>query len=86
VGQTVEGIPTTYALHDLSRKLGVEMPVTQAVYEVLENGVNPAAGVRSLMGREATSEHESQDILTLIAQIRQTASKTARRTARRLLP
>jgi glycerol-3-phosphate dehydrogenase (NAD(P)+) len=86
VGQTVEGLPTTYALHDLSRKLGVEMPVTQAVYEVLENGVSPAAGVRSLMGREATSEHESQDVLTLIAQIRQTASKTARRTARRLLP
>ena len=85
VGQTVEGIPTTYALHDLSAKLGVEMPVTEAVYQVLEHGVGPAAGVRSLMGRELTSEQASQDLLTLIAQIRQTASKTARRTARRLL-
>jgi glycerol-3-phosphate dehydrogenase (NAD(P)+) len=86
VGQTVEGIPTTYALHDLSGRLGVEMPVTEAVYQVLEHGVGPAAGVRSLMGRETTSEQASQDLMTLIAQIRQTASKTARRTARRLLP
>jgi glycerol-3-phosphate dehydrogenase (NAD(P)+) len=85
VGQTVEGIPTTYALHDLSKRMGVEMPVTEAVYQVLEHGVAPSAGVRSLMGRELTSEHASQDIQTLIAQIRQTATKTARRTARRLL-
>ena len=59
MGQTVEGIPTTYALHDLSGKLGVEMPVTEAVYEVLEHGVS-AAGVRSLMGREVTSEQAAR--------------------------
>jgi glycerol-3-phosphate dehydrogenase (NAD(P)+) len=85
IGQVVEGIPTAYALHDLSRKLGVEMPVTDAVYDVLENGVSPAAGVRNLMGREVTSE-ASQDLMGLIGQIRQTATKSAKRTARRLLP
>ncbi len=57
MGQVVEGIPTTYALHDLSRKLGVDMPVTENVYEVLEHGRKPADCVRSLMGREPTREY-----------------------------
>jgi len=85
IGQTVEGIPTAYALHDLSRKIGVEMPVTESVYDVLENGNSPVDCVRSLMSREVTSE-ASQDIMSLIGQIRQTATKTAKRHARRLLP
>jgi glycerol-3-phosphate dehydrogenase (NAD(P)+) len=85
IGQVVEGIPTTYALHDLSGKLGVEMPVTEAVFDVLERGASPDDCVRSLMGREPTSE-AGQDIMSLVTQIRQSATKTARRTARRLLP
>ncbi len=85
IGQVVEGIPTTYALHDLSRKLGVEMPVTEAVYDVLERGVSPVDCVGNLMRRDVTSE-AGQDIMSLIGQIRQSATKTARRTARRLLP
>jgi glycerol-3-phosphate dehydrogenase (NAD(P)+) len=85
IGQVVEGIPTTYALHDLSRKLGVEMPVTEAVFDVLERGASPIDAVRSLMGREVTSE-AGQDIMSLVVQIRQSATKTAKRTARRLLP
>ena len=36
VGQVVEGIPTAYALHDLAGRLGIEMPVTENVYQVLE--------------------------------------------------
>ena len=56
-GQVVEGIPTAYALHDLSGKLGVDMPVTENVYEVLANGRSPAESVRALMGREPTQEH-----------------------------
>ncbi len=85
IGQVVEGIPTTYALHDLSRKVGVEMPVTEAVYDVLERGASPVDCVRSLMGREVTSE-AGQDIMSLVTQIRQSATKSARRTARKLLP
>ena len=85
IGQVVEGIPTTYALHDLSRRHGVEMPVTEAVYDVFEGRASPADCVRSLMSREVTSE-ASQDIMSLIGQIRQTATKTAKRHARRLLP
>jgi glycerol-3-phosphate dehydrogenase (NAD(P)+) len=93
IGQVVEGIPTSHALHDLSTKLRVDMPVTGQVYRVLQHEASPSECVRSLMTRELTSEDASQDILTLIAQIKLTASKTARRTkqtasktARRLLP
>jgi glycerol-3-phosphate dehydrogenase (NAD(P)+) len=56
VGQVVEGIPTTYAVHDLCAKLGVEMPVTENVYEALEHGRSATDCVRSLMSREPTAE------------------------------
>jgi glycerol-3-phosphate dehydrogenase (NAD(P)+) len=56
VGQVVEGIPTAYALHDLSAQLGIEMPVTSNVYEALQNGRSVADCVRDLMGRAPTSE------------------------------
>jgi len=56
VGQVVEGIPTTYAVHDLGAQLGVEMPVTENVYEALELGKDPRECVRSLMSREPKVE------------------------------
>lgn len=56
VGQVVEGIPTTYALHDLGGQLGVELPVTDNVYEALEHGKDSMDCVRSLMGREPKIE------------------------------
>ena len=51
VGQVVEGFPTAYALHDLAGRLGVELPVTENVYEVLEGRRTPSACVADLMGR-----------------------------------
>lgn len=56
VGQVVEGIPTTYAVHDLSGELGVEMPVTENVYLALASGKDPQECVRSLMSREPKME------------------------------
>jgi glycerol-3-phosphate dehydrogenase (NAD(P)+) len=56
VGQVVEGIPTAYALHDLSDELGVEMPVCENVYEALELGKDPHECVRALMSREPKME------------------------------
>ena len=53
---------------------------------MLEEKVPPAACVRDLMGREPTSENAQQDLRKLIGQLGTTAGKTARRTARRLLP
>jgi glycerol-3-phosphate dehydrogenase (NAD(P)+) len=59
VGQVVEGIPTAYALHDLSHELGVEMPVCENVYEALELGKDPHECVRALMSREPKTEGPS---------------------------
>jgi glycerol-3-phosphate dehydrogenase (NAD(P)+) len=56
VGQVVEGIPTTYALRDLGRRFGVDMPVIDNVFEVLENHRSASDCVGSLMKREAKTE------------------------------
>jgi len=59
VGQVVEGIPTAYALHDLAGRLGIEMPVTENVYQVLEGQRTPQECVAALMGRKPKKErHE----------------------------
>ncbi len=56
VGQVVEGIPTAYALHDLAHRLGIEMPVTENVYQVLEGRRTPQESVADLMGRSPKRE------------------------------
>jgi glycerol-3-phosphate dehydrogenase (NAD(P)+) len=56
VGQVVEGVPTARALHDLALRLGIEMPVTEQVYEVLEGRRTPAECVGHLMGRKTKHE------------------------------
>ena len=56
VGQTVEGIPTCYALRDLGIKFGIEMPVTENVYAVIELGRPARECVAHLMGREPKTE------------------------------
>ena len=57
VGQVVEGIPTAYALHDLAHRLGIDMPVTENVYQVLEGKRTPQECVADLMGRSPKKEH-----------------------------
>ena len=41
IGMVVEGITTAPVLRDLSRRLGIELPITEAVCEVL-GGTIPA--------------------------------------------
>jgi glycerol-3-phosphate dehydrogenase (NAD(P)+) len=55
IGQTVEGITTAPALLALSRRLGVELPITEGVCAVL-SGQSLSALVSGLMGREPTEE------------------------------
>ena len=55
IGQTVEGITTAPVLHELSQRLGVELPITEGVCAVLEGmPLHELAG--SLMGRRPTGE------------------------------
>jgi glycerol-3-phosphate dehydrogenase (NAD(P)+) len=56
VGQVVEGIPTARALHDLAGRLGIDMPVTENVYQVLEGKRTPRECVADLMGRAPKKE------------------------------
>jgi glycerol-3-phosphate dehydrogenase (NAD(P)+) len=55
IGQVVEGLTTAPVLRDLSRRLGIELPITEGVCRVLE-GVQLSDLVASLMRREPTEE------------------------------
>jgi glycerol-3-phosphate dehydrogenase (NAD(P)+) len=50
IGSTVEGIPTTAVVLKLSRKFGVEMPITERIYRVLYEGFDPAKAMAELIG------------------------------------
>ncbi len=51
-----EGVPTTAAVYQLAQELDVEMPITEAVYQILFAGKKPHDAVRDLMTREAKYE------------------------------
>ena len=55
IGMVVEGLTTAPVLRDLSRRLGIELPITEGVCAVLD-GVPLTALVEQLMGREPTTE------------------------------
>ena len=55
IGQVVEGLTTAPVLRDLSRRLGIELPITEGVCAVLD-GVPLADLVSRLMRREPTEE------------------------------
>jgi glycerol-3-phosphate dehydrogenase (NAD(P)+) len=55
IGQTVEGLTTAPVLHELSVRLGVELPITEGVCAVL-SGQSLTGLVSRLMGREPTEE------------------------------
>ena len=51
-----EGVRTTRAAHALAEKIGVEMPITHEVYQVLFENKSAVAAVSDLMAREAKVE------------------------------
>jgi glycerol-3-phosphate dehydrogenase (NAD(P)+) len=55
IGMVVEGLTTAPVLRDLSRRLGIELPITEGVCAVLE-GASLTELVGQLMGRKPTSE------------------------------
>lgn len=56
VGMVVEGITTTEATYELACKLNVEMPITEAIYKVIEGKINALEAVDILMGRDGKVE------------------------------
>ena len=56
VHMVVEGVNTTRAAKELSQKLGIEMPIVNAAYDVLFNGLSPVTAVTNLMIRTKKDE------------------------------
>jgi len=51
-----EGIKTARSAYELAKKMGVDMPITQQVYEILYEGKDPRKAVKELMTRELKTE------------------------------
>lgn len=56
VGMTIESIDNIEVAKKLSEKLGVSMPIVDAVYDILYNGLAPEEAVRMLMTRDKKME------------------------------
>ncbi len=59
--QTVaEGVKTAKSVYNLSRKLGVEMPISHEVYHILYDDVSPKDACARLMSRDLRQELDEQ--------------------------
>ena len=56
MGMVIEGISTTKAAYELAKQQQIEMPITEAIYEVLYNGQDVKQTIAQLMRREGRSE------------------------------
>ena len=56
MGMVVEGVRTAEAAYHLAKKVNVEMPITNAIYNVLFNGKGAKEEVDMLMGRNGKGE------------------------------
>lgn len=56
MAMVAEGIWTTISAIGLSKKFNIEMPITNAVYDVLFNGKDPISATSELMSRSAKPE------------------------------
>jgi glycerol-3-phosphate dehydrogenase (NAD(P)+) len=56
VGATAEGIPTTHAVCELSKKLGIDLPIAEQVEATLKGQTTPKGAIMSLMSRPLASE------------------------------
>lgn len=55
-GMVAEGVFTTKAAVGLARKKDIEMPITEQMFAILENGKAPQQAIEELMTRAARSE------------------------------
>lgn len=56
VGMVVEGIKACKAFYDLKQKMSVSMPITEVLYKILFEKLNPKDAVYELMTREKKNE------------------------------
>lgn len=60
IGQVVEGYRNTKEVYTLAKRLGVEMPITEQVYQVLYQGKSPVDAAKELLSREKKSETSAE--------------------------
>ena len=56
IGMVIESIDNIEVAYKLAQKYNVEMPIVNAVYDVLYNNLEPREAVNMLMNRELKSE------------------------------
>ncbi|MED5371071.1 MAG: NAD(P)H-dependent glycerol-3-phosphate dehydrogenase [Myxococcota bacterium] len=56
LGQVAEGVVTTRSARALGQKLGVELPITEQVYRILYEGLDPQRAMAALLGRARKHE------------------------------
>ncbi len=56
VGEVIEGVWAAREIARIARRLGVEMPITEQVNEILYQGRDPRDAVRALLARAAGAE------------------------------
>ena len=56
IGMVVEGYHALEAAMELSKKHSVELPITEAVYKIIKQGLSPKEAMRTLMTRDLKSE------------------------------
>lgn len=57
IGMVVEGAYTCVSALQLAQKNHIEVPITQAIYSILYEGLNPRDAVKSLLQRAIKEEH-----------------------------
>jgi len=56
MNQVAEGVHTCRAARDLARRCGIDMPITEQMYEILHHAQPVRAAIQQLMERPLTSE------------------------------
>lgn len=56
MGMVVEGVETTKAAYELAKEKGIEMPITEAIYQVLYEGAEVDTVIKDIMLRERKAE------------------------------
>jgi glycerol-3-phosphate dehydrogenase (NAD(P)+) len=54
--QTIEGIRTIDAMHDLAKKHDIELPMIQIAYEIIHNNLSMEDAITQLLSRDLKSE------------------------------
>lgn len=60
MSEVAEGVHNTLSVHDLARRLGVEMPIVDQMFEVIERGKEPRRAVLDLMSRRVRPEIDAR--------------------------